>query len=86
MRNVNPAAVGLNRCSSCTILDLSDCMVLSYACHPLLIDNRMSYIIAESEADTSAASRLDEVIHRSCVECVLSVDELRVKHNISLLR
>ena len=61
-------------------------MINTFADDLLLIDDSVCDIIAESEADSSAASGLNETIHRTGVEGIFSVYELRMQNNVSLLR
>ena len=60
-------------------------MINTFADDLLLVDDSMCDIIAESEADSSAASGLNETIHRTGVEGIFSVYELWVQHYIPLL-
>ncbi len=85
MRDMDPALIRLDRGRARAVLRLRDRMVLSEACHLLLVDHRMRDIVAESEADASAASRLDEIIHGSRIERILSVYKFGMQDNVSLL-
>ena len=60
-------------------------MINTFADDLLLVDDSVCDIIAESEADSSAASGLDEVIHRSGVKSIFAIHEFRMQHYISLL-
>ena len=75
---MDPAAVGLDRHGSRAVLDFGDRMVFAPARDDLLIDNGVADIVAESETYSSARTRVDEIIHRPCIESVFAVYELGV--------
>ena len=86
MCNVDPAFVRLNRCCTGAILCFCNCVILADAGHLLLIDHCVCDVITETKSNTTSASCINEIVHRTCIERVLSVYKFRMKHNISLLR
>ena len=86
MCNVYPTLWCLDRHCACTVLYLCDCVILPWWDNNLVCaDNRVCDVFAKTEAYSSAWASFDKIVLWTCVECVLSVNELRVKHNVSLL-
>ena len=73
-RKIEPKKVVRN---SAIVLCIIDFFFINYC---------MCYIIAKSKAYSSAASRVNKIIHWAGVEGVFSVDKLRMKADVSLLR
>ena len=84
--NMNPALRSLNWNCTCTVLGFCNRMILSLACNDLFINNSMCNIIAKTKTDSSAASCINEIIHRSCIESVFAIDKFRMQYDITLLR
>ena len=82
---MDPSLFSLDGNGTCSVLDFSDGVIFSKRGKSLFINDRMLYIIAESEAYTAAGSRIYEVIHGSCVECIFSVHELGKQTAVPLL-
>ena len=83
---MNPSLFRLDRRRTGSVLRLRDRMILAQTRHFFLIDHSVCDVLAETESDASAASRLDKIIHRSRVKRIFAVDEFRMQHHVSLLR
>ena len=86
MSNVYPTLRRLDRNSACTVLDLCDSVVLSGRNNNFLCaDYRIVDILAQTEAYTAAGACLNEIVLRTCIESILSVNKFGVKNYVSLL-
>ena len=85
MCDMYPTSVCLDGGSARTVFGLSNGVIFTQAGHTLFVDHCMGDIVTQSKTDSSAASGLDEIIHRSGVESILAIHEFRVQHYISLL-
>ena len=85
MCDMYPTSVCLDGGSSRTVFGLGDGVIFPQAGHALFVDDCMGNVVAQSEPDSSAASGLDEVIHRSGVKSIFAIHEFRMQHYISLL-
>ena len=86
MSNVYPALRRLDRNSACTVLDLCDSMVLSGRNNNFLCaDDGIVDILAQTKAYTAAGACLNEIVLRTCIESILSVNKFGVKNYVSLL-
>ena len=84
--NMDPSLRSLDWNCTSTILGFCDRMILSLTCNDLFINYRMCNIIAKSKSDSSAASCINEVIHRSCIESIFTIYKFWMEYNITLLR
>ena len=85
MGKVEPSAVRLYRMRTLTVLCLLDGMVVAVVDDLLFSYHHLFHAVDKSPADAAAVSCVDETVLRTCVEGIFSVNELRMKHNITLL-
>ena len=85
MCDMYPTSVCFDGGSARTVFGLGNGVIFTQTGHALFVDHCMSNVVAQSETDSSAASGLDEIIHRSGVESILAIHEFRMQHYISLL-
>ena len=86
MRNVYPAFRSLYRNSSRAVLYFGESVINSRADNGFLsADNGVGYILAKSEAYSSAASRLNKIVLRAGIERIFSVDKFGMKNYVALL-
>ena len=85
MCDMYPTFVCFDGGSSRTVFRFGNGVILPQTGHTLFVDDCMGDIIAQSETDSSAASGLDEIIHRSGIEGIFAIYEFRMQHYVSLL-
>src|ERR1043166_8473611 len=84
MREVKPTLLSFDWCWSQSVLYFLYCVVLTFVNDHLFVDERSFNLVTQTPTDPAASSSLDEVVLRSCVESILSVDKPRMQNNVSL--
>ena len=84
--DVDPAPVRFDGHRARAVFALGDGVIAADGGHLFLVDDRVRDVIAQAEADASAAAGLDEIVHRAGIEGVFAVYEFRVKQHVPLLR
>ena len=85
MSQMQPSTVCLYWMRAFTILHFHDSMVIALVYNFLFFHLSMFYIINKSPANASTRTSIDEIVLRTGVEGILTINKLRMKNHISLL-
>ena len=86
MSKMKPSLRSLDRVRALSVFAFLDSMIVTMVDDLFLGYDHMLHALDKGPADASAASGIDETVLRTCVEGIFPVHELRMKHDITLLR
>src|SRR5947207_15003974 len=86
MRQVQPAALGLDGRRSQAILNLLDRVIGALVYDPFFFNEGVFDVSTQAPPDAAAAAGLNEIILRAGVKSVLTVNKLRMQDDVALLR
>ena len=86
MRQMKPPLGSLDGVGAFAIFHFRDGVVVAGVDDFFVLHLSMGDVVDQCPADAATAARIDETILRTGVEGVFAIDELRVQHNVALLR
>ena len=86
MRQMKPPLGSLDGVGAFAIFHFRDGVVVAGVDDFFVLHLSMGDVVDQCPTDAATAARIDETILRTGVEGVFAIDELRVQHNVALLR